>query len=407
MQQFKIFKNTYLFIILPLFLVYSCKSKGQKIPEVSQIKQKIIPGAYQLKKYLPLLQDKNVAIVGNQTSEINRTHLVDTLLALNIKIKKVFAPEHGFRGKASAGEHVKNSIDIKTGLPIISLYGKHKKPTAEDLKDIEIIVFDIQDVGARFYTYLSTLHYVMEAAAENNIPVIVLDRPNPNSDYIDGPVLEKEVSSFVGLHPVPIVYAMTIGEYAKMINGEGWLKNGIQAKLSIIPISHYKHGMIYKLPIKPSPNLPNYQAVRLYPGLCLLEGTDVSVGRGTDWPFQIYGSPVLPKEKYKFTFTPQKNDASKWPKHEKKLCYGTDLRNINPPKAIHLDWVIKTFRDYPDKNIFFRKSFNRLAGNTSLQKMIIQGKSAEEIKKTWQKSLNDFKKIRKKYLIYPDFTTNR
>ena len=409
MKYFKFFKNTYLFIILPFILLYSCKSNGQKLPlkkNISQNYKKILPGAYNLNQYLPLLINKRVAIIGNQTSEIQGTHLVDTLLSLKVNIVKVFAPEHGFRGKASAGEQVKNAIDIKTGLPIISLYGKHKKPTDEELKDVDIIIFDIQDVGARFYTYLSTLHYVMEAAAENNIPIIVLDRPNPNSDYIDGPVLEKEVSSFVGLHPVPIVYAMTIGEYAKMINGEGWLKNGIQAKLSIIPISNYRHGMIYKLPIKPSPNLPNYQAVRLYPGLCLLEGTDVSVGRGTDWPFQIYGSPVLPKEKYKFTFTPQKNDASKWPKHENKLCYGTDLRNINPPKAIHLDWVIKTFRDYPDKNIFFRKSFNRLAGNTSLQKMIIQGKSAEEIKKTWQKSLNDFKKIRKKYLIYPDFTTS-
>ncbi len=394
-------KNTYLFTILLFLSFFSCKSSQSGRQLTQEVEKKLLtiyPGAYQTAKYLPLLKNKRVAIVGNQTSEINGVHLVDTLLHSGINVIKVFAPEHGFRGQASAGEHVSNSKDIKTGLPIISLYGKHKKPTRADLHDIDIIVFDIQDVGVRFYTYLSTLHYVMEAAAENAIPLLVLDRPNPNSDYIDGPVMQPDNRSFVGLHPVPIVYAMTIGEYARMINGEKWLKNGVQTDLTVIKINNYQHGDIYQLPVKPSPNLPNYQAIRLYPSLCLFEGTDVSVGRGTNFPFQVYGSPYLPDTG--FQFTPEPNSGSKWPKHQGEVCYGKDLRNITPPAEIYLDWLVKTYKLYPDKAIYFNKFFDRLSGDKALKQMIIDGKSIIEIKDTWQPEINKFKKIRSKYLIY-------
>ncbi len=395
-------KNTYLLSIVLFLIVFSCQSNANR--RIGTQKQsnshKILPGAYDMASYLALLKDKRVAIVGNQTSEINGIHLVDTLLQRGVNIVKVFAPEHGFRGQASAGEHVANSKDIKTGLPIISLYGKHKKPTPGDLKDIDVIVFDIQDVGARFYTYLSTLHYVMEAAAEQHKPVVVLDRPNPNADYIAGPVMQSNYTSFVGLHPVPIVYAMTIGEYAQMINGEHWLKNGIQADLTVIPIKNYTHKSVYHLPVKPSPNLPDYQSVRLYPSLCLFEGTDVSVGRGTDFPFQVYGSPDLPKKG--FSFVPQPNAASKWPIHKGERCYGQDLRRITPPTALYLDWIIKAYQAYPDslKTKFFNKFFIRLAGVQTLQQDIIKGLSASEIKSKWQVDLKKFKQIRKKYLIY-------
>lgn len=393
-------KNTYLILFLLLFFT-SCKSSEKKdnvsIKKVT-LSKKILPGAYQTSLYIPLLKNKKVAIVGNQTSEINGKHLVDTLLQLKVNITKVFSPEHGFRGTGSAGEKISNSIDNRTGLPIVSLYGKHKKPTSHDLQNVDIIVFDIQDVGVRFYTYLSTLHYVLEAAAEHHIPVVVLDRPNPNSDYIDGPIMQEKNTSFVGLHPVPIVYAMTIGEYAKMINGEKWLKNGIQAQLKIIPVKNYKHGDVYHLPVKPSPNLPNLQAVRLYPSLCLFEGTDISVGRGTDFPFQVYGSPQLPPTD--FYFIPQPNSGSKWPKHQGVKCFGKDLRNITPPTEIHLNWLIETYKAYPDKEIYFKAFFNRLAGDSNLQKMIKETKSISEIKQSWQEGLKKFKKIRKKYLIY-------
>jgi len=393
-------KNTYLILFLLLFFT-SCKSSEKKDIVSSKkvtLSKKILPGAYQTSLYIPLLKNKKVAIIGNQTSEINGKHLVDTLLQLKVNITKVFSPEHGFRGTGSAGEKISNSIDNRTGLPIVSLYGKHKKPTSHDLQNVDIIVFDIQDVGVRFYTYLSTLHYVLEAAAEHHIPVIVLDRPNPNSDYIDGPFMQEKNTSFVGLHPVPIVYAMTIGEYAKMINGEKWLKNGIQAQLKIIPVKNYKHGDVYHLPVKPSPNLPNHQAVRLYPSLCLFEGTDISVGRGTDFPFQVYGSPQLPPTD--FYFIPQPNSGSKWPKHQGVKCFGKDLRNITPPTEIHLNWLIETYKAYPDKEIYFNAFFNRLAGDSNLQKMIKETKSISEIKQSWQEGLKKFKKIRKKYLIY-------
>jgi len=400
--------NKYFLGLIALFLMsFSCKNlqkdkqtaKGQDAESAQvQVSKVILPGAHQTEEYLPLLRGKRVAVVGNQTSRIGKTHLVDSLLSRDIEIVKVFAPEHGFRGKASAGEHVKNSVDVKTGLPIISLYGKHKKPTPEDLKDVDVLLFDIQDVGVRFYTYLSTLHYIMEAGAEQNIPVIVLDRPNPNSDYIDGPVMQKENMSFVGMHPVPVVYAMTIGEYAKMINGEDWLKNAVQADLTVIPLKNYKHGDKYLLPVKPSPNLPDYQAVRLYPSLCLFEGTDISVGRGTDFPFQVYGSPEL--KGMPFKFIPQPNEGSKYPKHQGKVCYGEDLRNISPPAEIYLDWLLNTYQQYAGKKAYFNKFFNRLAGDSSLMQMIKEGKTAGEIKASWQNGIEKFKQIRKKYLIY-------
>ncbi len=390
-------KNTYLFSILLFFIFSSCKTQNH--PNNPKEKASILPGAYQMNEYLPLLKNKKVAVIGNQTSEINGTHLVDSLLSRGINILKVFAPEHGFRGKAPAGEKVENSKDKKTGLPIISLYGKHKKPTEKDLSDVDILVFDIQDVGARFYTYLSTLHYVMEAAAEQHIPVILLDRPNPNSDYIDGPVMEKENTSFVGMHPVPVVYAMTIGEYAQMINGEKWLKNAKKADLKVIKIKNYHHGDAYSLPVKPSPNLPNDQAVRLYPSLCLFEGTDMSVGRGTGFPFQVYGSPFLAPSS--FYFIPRPNEASKWPKHQDEKCYGKDLRKITPPTEIYLDWLIDTYKQHSQKSKYFNSFFVKLAGTQQVQKDIQQGLSAPEIKAKWQKGINAFKKVRKKYLLYP------
>ncbi len=395
-------KNTYLSFIILILIVFSCGSASNDSvmqKEAKSTSQKILPGAYQLSEYLPLLEGKSVAVVANQTSMINETSLIDTLLSLKVNLVKVFAPEHGFRGQASAGEHVKNAIDTQTGLPIISLYGKHRKPTPKDLADVDVVVFDIQDVGARFYTYLSTLHYVMEAAAEQKLPVIVLDRPNPNSDYIDGPVMQKENESFVGMHPVPIVYAMTIGEYAQMINGEHWLKNNVQADLKVIKIKNYHRGDVYKLPVKPSPNLPNYQAVRLYPSLCLFEGTPVSCGRGTDMQFQVYGAPFLPPTG--FSFTPQVNAGSKWPKFKGKVCQAVDLRHNTPPTEIHLEWLIDAYQKAPDKAHFFNKFFDRLSGDAQLKSQIIAGKNIQEIKKSWQPGLEKFKKIRKKYLYYP------
>lgn len=364
--------------------------------------------ADQTELYLNLLKGKSVAIVANQTSVIQKkekrkekrefTHLVDSLLSLNINIKKVFAPEHGFRGKADAGELVKDGFDTKTGLPIISLYGKNKKPSVENLKGIEMIVFDIQDVGARFYTYISSLHYVMEAAAEAGIPLIVLDRPNPNGHYIDGPVLEMEHTSFVGMHPVPVVYGMTIGEYGQMINGEKWLKNGIQCDLTVIPLKNYTHKSNYSLPIKPSPNLPNDKSINLYPSLCFFEGTSVSAGRGTEMQFQIYGSPYL--ERTTFHFTPQSNEGAKNPKHRNKKCFGEDLRNVKKLNQLNLSWLIKANNQTHTAGSFFNSFFTKLAGTEKLREQIETGVSEKEIRKSWQKGLSDFKKTRINYLIY-------
>jgi uncharacterized protein YbbC (DUF1343 family) len=404
-------KNTYFFWVLIILFVISCKTNPQPIKSTinnNSIDTSIRVGASQLKKYLPLLKGKRIAVVGNQTSIIknsefgvqNYTHLVDVLLTLNVNIKIVFSPEHGFRGKADAGEKVVDNIDTTTGLPIISLYGSNKKPKPEQLKNIDIIIFDLQDVGVRFYTYISTLHYVMEAAAEANIKIIVLDRPNPNAHYIDGPMLEDKHQSFVGMHPVPIVYGMTIGEYAQMINGEKWLRNGIQCDLTVIPINNYSHHLLYNLPVKPSPNLPNSKAINLYPSLCFFEGTSISCGRGTEIQFQIFGSPKLPKNKYPFSFTPKPNEGAKHPKHQDNNCNGLNLTNISRLSTINIQWLLDSYRNYPKSDNFFNSFFTKLAGTEQLQNQIELGYSQNDIKKTWQPSLEQFKKIRAKYLLY-------
>ena len=315
-----------------------------------------------------------------------------------ISVKKVFAREHGFRGDADAGENVKDGFDTKTGLSVLSLHGKSKKPSDEQLKGIDMIVFDIQDVGARFYTYISSLHYVMEAAAENGIPVLIFDRPNPNGHYIDGPVLEPEHSSFLGKHSVPLVYGMTIGEYGQMINGEKWLKNGVQCDLTVIPLKNYTHNSEYSLTIRPSPNLPNDTAINLYPSLGFFEGTIINAGRGTEFQFQRYGASFFPKSN--FRYTPKPNFGSKYPKQENKLCYGVDLSNTKKLNSINLEWLIDAYQKTPKTEKFFGETFTIHAGNTKLQEQIEQGLTAEKIKESWQKGLSDFKKIRSNYLIY-------
>ena len=363
----------------------------------------IVTGAENSEEYLSKLKGKNVALVVNQSSLINGEHLVDNLLRQQINVVKIFAPEHGFRGKADAGEHLKNGLDAKTGLSIVSLYGKHKKPTRRDLKNIDVLVFDIQDVGVRFYTYLSTLHYIMESAVESHIPVIVLDRPNPNGGRIDGEVLNLKYTSFVGMHPVPILYGMTIGEYALMINGEGWLKGHKKAKLQVVHLGNYTHTTPYSLPVKPSPNLPNDLSVYLYPSLAFFEGTPLSVGRGTTMQFQIYGSPYYRKRA--FTFTPVSREGAKYPKYQNKKCYGVDLRGefITTSDGINLSYILDAYKNYRFKKKFFLKNrfIDKLAGSSRLRQQIQAGKSAKQIKKSWQKGLNRFNTIRQKYLIYP------
>ena len=377
-------KIKHLFFLLVMLASFGCNT------------QKITLGIERTEIYFPLLKGKSVGVIGNQTSMISDTHLIDSLLSLKIDVVKVFSPEHGFRGIEEAGANISNEVDSKTDLTIVSLYGRNKKPTLKELTDIEILVFDIQDVGARFYTYISTLHYVMEAAAENNIPLIILDRPNPNGHYVDGPILDTDFRSFVGMHPIPIVHGMTIGEYAKMINGEHWIST--VCNLTIVEMEYYTHNMHYDLPIKPSPNLPNSRSVNLYPSLCLFEGTTVSIGRGTDYPFQHFGAPYLNSE---YSFTPKSGEGSKYPKNENKICYGTDLRFQEIYLAtLNLNWLISSYNNCPNKEKFFNPFFDKLAGNNVLRKQIIEGKNAQEIKATWQNNLLDFKRLRMKYLLY-------
>lgn len=370
-------------------------------------------GADNYDAYLPLLKDKKIGVVTNQTGIITITdynnknafeykktqiHLVDFLLEKKIQIQTIFSPEHGFRGTADAGELITDGKDSKTGLPIISLYGDNKKPKPSQLEGIDIMVFDIQDVGARFYTYISSLHYVMEACAENNIPLLLLDRPNPNGSIIDGPILEPIYTSFVGMHPVPVLYGMTIGEYAQMINGEKWLKNSIQCDLTIIPCVYYNRNMFYHLPIKPSPNLPNDQSINLYASLCLFEGTNVSVGRGTEKQFQIYGSPYLPKSN--FSFTPSPNQGAKNPVYNGIECFGEDLSLHSKLHELELKWLLRAYNSTEDKTKFFNPFFTKLAGTKTLQQQIEEGISERKIRKSWKLGLEAFKEIRKKYLIY-------
>ena len=363
-------------------------------------------GAEQMEKLLPLLEGKRIALVVNHTSVVGRshTHLLDTLLSLKVDVRKVFAPEHGFRGNADAGETVKNGRDTKSGKPILSLYGKNKKPTPAQLEDIDLVLFDIQDVGARFYTYISTMHYVMEACAENKKSFIVTDRPNP-CDYIDGPVREASKKSFVGMHPIPVLHGCTVGELAQMINGEGWLKDGLRCELTVIPVEGWKHGQPYSLPIKPSPNLPNDQSIALYASLCPFEGTSVSVGRGTHTPFQIIGSPDI--QTYPYTFTPQALEGfDKNPLHKGKACSGLDLRYIQTPKGFSLKYVIEFYQAYRKAGkadrFFTRASwFDLLLGTSSVREAIIAGKDETSIRSIWQRSLDNYKIIRQRYLLYP------
>jgi uncharacterized protein YbbC (DUF1343 family) len=403
----RVFKNTAQgFLPLLLFSVTAYSQGITPIDNVVKTSLEIKSGADLTFKYLPLLKGKSVAIVANQSSNIKKTHLVDSLLKLDVKIKKVFCPEHGFRGLVDAGETVTTEKDAATGLTIITLYGKNKKPQPADLKNVDVVVFDIQDVGVRFYTYLSTLHYVMEACAENKKQLIVLDRPNPHGYYIDGPVLEPAYKSFLGMHQVPLVYGMTIGEYAKMINGEGWLQNGEQCDLTVIPLVGYSHKDLYELPVRPSPNLPNMTSVYLYPSLGLFEGTVVSVGRGTDLPFQVIGHPTL--EHTNYNFTPESKPVSKEPKYKGQECHGYNLVDFGSQymknlKKLYLFWLIGTYKATPDKEHFFDDNFNYHAGNATLQQQIKEGKTEEQIRQSWQPGINAFKLVRKKYLLYTDF----
>ncbi len=385
-------------IILYLFILCGTSVFSQE--------QEVRVGAAQTDRYFPLLAGKRVALVANQTSLIQGTHLADSMLAADIQLSLVMSPEHGFRGTADAGQKVQDGRDEQSGLPIVSLYGKHKKPTADDLNGIDLVVFDIQDVGVRFYTYISTLHYVMEACAENNIPVLVLDRPNPNGFYVDGPVLDTATRSFVGMHPVPLVHGMTIGEYALMINGQAWLAQGVKCDLMVLPCENYDHSTHYVLPVKPSPNLPNIRSVLLYPALGLFEGTLMSVGRGTAFPFQVYGHPNLRKAPFKFT--PASREGARYPKYQDQLCRGYDLRVL--PMAtfyvkgeLNLSYLIQSYQAFNGNPDFFNNFFYRLAGTRSLQSQIEQGLSVDEIRASWQADLDAFKVVRKTYLLYPDF----
>jgi len=419
MVSYSLLKNTFLFSFI---LVAACGNSytGKEAPSTStetskpadtlpkaEITKGIITGAENFNSYSSLLKGKKVGIVTNQTGIVTTENgktisVVDFLLDKKIDVKKIYAPEHGFRGTADAGELIKDGKDTQTGLPIISLYGNNKKPKKEQLAGIDVMIFDLQDVGARFYTYISTLHYIIEACAENNIPLIVFDRPNPNGGIIDGPILEKENTSFVGMHTIPVLHGMTIGEYAQMILGEKWTANTAPCKLTVIECKNYDRDMPYHLLVKPSPNLPNDQAINLYASLCFFEGTNVSLGRGTEKQFQIYGSPLLPKAKFSYSFTPQPNLGSKEPPLKGIECYGEDLSKAEKVKRLELKWLIKAYTNTSDKSKFFIPFFTKLAGTTKLQEQIVAGKTEEQIMASWKDGLTSFKAMRKKYLIYAE-----
>ena len=364
----------------------------------------LMTGAERTGEYLPLLKDKKVAVVANQTSMVGNTHLVDTLLSAGIDVRLIFAPEHGFRDLADDGAVITSGTDAVTGVPVVSLYSSKKKPSPEDLAGIDVVVFDIQDVGTRFYTYLTTMCYVMEACAENGKQYIILDQPNPNGFYVDGPILDTSAyTSFVGIHPIPVVHGMTFGEYAGMVNGEGWLAGGIRCDLQVIKCTGYTHDTMYQLPVIPSPNLPNMNSVYLYPSLCFSEGTVLSCGRGTDFAFQVLGAPEIPDTG--FSFTPKPSFGSSNPKHNGVTCYGTDLRNamadgLVPKPEINLGWIIEMYKAYPDKEKFFNGYFDTLAGSSTLREQIISGMSAAEIRASWKEGLDRFRITRTKYLLY-------
>jgi len=408
----KLLKNT---VLLFVFAFLSCANSNREpsgpiAMNYNKQDSVIVTAALRTEEYLPILQGKKVGLVANQTSVIKihsgttYTHLVDSLLQLNIDISKVFAPEHGFRGKVDAGEFVEDGVDTKTGVPIVSLYGKNKKPSKIQLEGLDLVIFDIQDVGVRFYTYISTLHLVMEACAESRIPLIVLDRPNPHIRYVDGPVLESEFRSFVGMHPVPVVYGLTIGEYAGMINGEYWLADSLQCSLKVIPVENYTRRSHFCPPVAPSPNLPNCKSVELYPSLCFFEGTRISIGRGTDFPFQVYGHPDL--KSGSFIFVPEaRENAAKNPKLKGEKCIGFDLREADSgltSSGLNLNWLLDAFEAYPDKNDFFTSYFYLLSGTKSLREQIESGMDMDEIRNSWKPGIQNFLEIRKKYTIYPE-----
>ncbi|MDD2278790.1 MAG: DUF1343 domain-containing protein [Bacteroidales bacterium] len=394
---------------LILLIVFAALSScAPKPPNIDEQGVSIKLGCEQTSQYLPLIKGKRVGIVANHSTVINQTHLVDSLLKLNINIVKIFSPEHGFRGQMDAGEIITNHIDSITELPVVSLYGANKKPSHADFKDIDVIIFDMQDVGVRIYTYISTMHYVMETCAETGTPLIVLDRPNPNGFYVDGPMLDTNYRSFVGMHPVPLVHGMTIGEFSQMINGEGWLSGAVSCDLKVIACKNYTHDSTYVLPTRPSPNLPNQTAVYLYPSLGFFEGTVISVGRGTDYPFQIFGHPSLSAMEYKFTpvSTP---GASKTPLYQDQLCSGVDLRDYNAHyftelRQVNLSWLMYAYQSFPNKDKFFNSYFNTLVGSKKLRESLENGDSELKIKETWQSEIANFLPIRKKYLLYPDFS---
>lgn len=400
------FKNTFLFPLFLFLVGVNSLAKGTCNPtNPTLIQEPIITGAENYARWVPLLEGKKVGLVANQSSilcnnlekGIKNIHLVDFFISKKILLTTIFAPEHGFRGTADAGEFIKDGKDLKTGLPIVSLYGSNKKPKPEHLKNIEVMVVDLQDVGVRFYTYISSLHYVMEACAESKIPVIVLDRPNPNGAIIDGPILEPKNFSFVGMHPVPVLHGLTIGEYAQMINGEGWLHNNVKCSLTIIPCLNYKKNMRYVLPVKPSPNLPNAKAVNLYASLCFFEGTSISVGRGTSKQFQIYGSPFLPNTG--FSFVPAPNEGAKTPPHNGVTCYGKDLSGIPDLSQLEIGYLLKAYFETTQKSDFFNDFFTKLAGS-KMQQQITSGASENEIRKSWEPALSAYKVLIKKYELY-------
>ncbi len=395
-------------IVLITFVLFN-QAWAQTGVASKSVKGEIITGADQTKLYIDYLKGKNIGMVINQTSVIgkNLTLSVDTLLRAGITIKKIFGPEHGFRGNASNGASVNDSVDPQSGITVVSLYGnKHYKPTPVDLSGIDLMVFDIQDVGARFYTYLSTLQYVMEACAENNIELLILDRPNPNGFYVDGPVLDTAYKSFVGLNPIPVVFGLTVAEYARMINGEGWLKSHVQCKLKIIKVANYTHNSTYRLPVNPSPNLNTQKSISLYPSVCLFEGTALSLGRGTMVPFLEIGHPAL-KGKYSFSFKPVSIEGmSEDPPQKDKICYGIDLQNYNTNiirgnGKINISWLIELYKAFPDKGHFFNGYFSKLAGTDKLRKQIEAGNNEQEIRASWEPELSRYKTMRKKYLLYP------
>jgi len=390
--MFKAVFITFVLLFITIFNVGAHAHTAQITP---------IVGAAKYKHYLPQLQNKRVGLVVNQTSLVENTHLVDALLTKNITITKIFAPEHGFRGDHDAGAHVKNAVDSKTGIPLISIYGKNKKPSAEALSEVDVIIFDIQDVGVRFYTYISSMHYMMEAAAEQGIEFIVLDRPNPNIAYVDGPILERQFKSFVGMHPIPVLHGMTVGELAKMIKGESWINKAADLKLTVIPVDHYTRSTSYSLPVKPSPNLPNDQSIALYPSLCFFEATPVSIGRGTDFAFQVIGySPVALGG---FSFTPRSiKGAAANPKFKNTPVKGLDLRTANT-RGLDLSYLITAYNKLSKNNItFFERAdfMDKLAGTNKLRLAIEAGQSERQIKQSWQQGLAAFKKQRAPYLLY-------